>query len=153
MSHYNVQVPGERNWKENRENNIKGELSQPGDIDEAWRSVCALNSAKITDIRALIKNKENPMTLDGLVATCKHFGLILIIDGSMDFFCVKHQDKGEMTVEAPKAAQPEGPESNDDESPERGESDTPKERFNEIGSEEPVSDEMKIDDDDEEDLF
>ena len=150
-NHYNVQIPGERKWKENRDNNIKGELSQPGDIDEAWRSICALNSAKITDIRALIKNKENPMTLDGLVATCKHFGLLLVIDGSMGFFCVKHQDKGKLTVSThDTAAAPESPE---DDEPSRGENEEPKERFNEIGSDEPVPDEMKIDEDEEEDLF
>jgi len=148
---YNIQIPGDKIWEDNRENNLKGKLSQPGDIDEAFRAVCALNSAKITEIRALIKDKNNPVTLSGLMKTCIHFKIVLVVDGAMDFFCVKHQEKGDVPVSLPGNDAPEDAgalRTDEAEATEREDN-----RFKEIESDDPVSDEMKVDEDDDEDLF
>lgn len=143
MSNYNIQIPGEKRWDDNRESNLKGRLSQPGDIEEAFREVCALNKRKLSDMRPMVKANKPPMNITGLSLTCIELGLILIVDGSLDFFCVKHQEKGEVPVSMPETDPANVEEIEEVE-------DTEDDRFQEIDSENPVAEEMKIEDDEEE---
>ncbi|RLI50878.1 hypothetical protein DRO61_03295 [Candidatus Bathyarchaeota archaeon] len=146
MSNYNIQIPGEKRWDDNRESNLKGRLSQPGDIEEAFREVCSLNKRKLSDMRPMVKVNKPPMNITGLSLTCIELGLVLIVDGSLDFFCVKHQEKGDIPVSMPE---PVGGALEEIEEVEEIE-ETEDDRFQEIDSEDPVSEEMKVEDDEEE---
>ena len=143
---YEIELPGDKIYKDNRIENLKGELSSPNDIDEVFRDLCALNKRGITEMRGLAKADKPPMTLNGLISTCIHFGLIIVIDGSLDFFCVKHAAKGEINIEAERGEEPEPKAERTESKPEQTE------RFKAVGSEDAVSDEMKMEEE-EEDLF
>jgi hypothetical protein len=141
--------------KDNRKMEMKGLLSNPADIQEAYRELCAEYGLSLSKMYSFTKSN---IKIDerGLLMLCKRLDCIFIIDNYLDFFFIKYAPKGVSTVDVSEFEKKKpGGADNFKKTPEEPET-KQAERFEKVegtGVQDPATETTEIIEDDEEELF
>ena len=138
--------------KDNRKLQMKGMLSKPGDIQEAYRDLCSEYGLSLGKMYSFTKSNTK-LDIKGLLMLCKRLDCIFVMDNHLDYFFIKYAPKGVSTVDVTEfITKHEEKAVEKEEAKEKTKPEPKEERFEKI--EEPESEEiLPPGEEDEEELF